>query len=771
MGGLIVQRYLVIAFSFLLVTTASAHAELDEVVLPFVKKHCFDCHSGGEPEGALSLNRLVMKPRNQSEASVWLNMLEQLQADLMPPSSEERPKPAERAAVIQAVEQILQESEYGESYRRKLVMPEYGNWVDHETLFSGKIKTPAYSPSRLWRLSPQIYSANHRNESANPFVFSTRDTGLRDYAATSSVDQSTIETVIMTVNRKLRDDFFRVTGGTRTVPGRNGPRKVTVRPNPRHHYAPFLGNSDPSPEQLERLVKAEFQTVLLRSPTDTEMKRYTNFLSSNINVGGNREAMKATVLAIHLSPESIFRMETGLGPVDKHGRKQLSPEELIYALGYALSDQNPLEEKTLTEAHSSGALKNREGVAATVRKLLDRPDTIQGTGSGLLNYKWANPRILRFFREYFGYASATRVFKDTARRKAEFNQISPSTRMETEAVRDLDNLIHLILERDRNVFEELLTTDKFLVGHPGDNELMKRRHGEFMENLKAGTTGKSRSSKSVTAYAQKLLDRGLVPYESAPKLFAQIHLYSLPVDQGDGEFWSFPVNQPVAIAHRKGVLTHPAWLWAHSTNFDTDPIHRGIWVYTRLLAGVIPDVPPDVDARVPEDPHKTLRERLDVVRQEFCWKCHRKINPLGETFEIFDDWGRYREHFYFDTSGEQNSPPELMVRRDKEFLTKLKAGRMEKRPVDASGVLTGTGNPKLDGNVKNAFELIDRLAKSDRARQSFVRHAFRYFLGRNETLRDSQTLIEADRAYRDSGGSFKALVVSLLTSDSFLYRK
>ena len=44
-------------------------------------------------------------------------------------------------------------------------------------------------------------------------------------------------------------------------------------------------------------------------------------------------------------------------------------------------------------------------------------------------------------------------------------------------------------------------------------------------------------------------------------------------------------------------------------------------------------------------------------------------------------------------------------------------------------------------------------------------------MGRNEMLTDSPTLIEADRAYRESGGSFKALLISLLTSDSFIYRK
>ena len=92
-------------------------------------------------------------------------------------------------------------------------------------------------------------------------------------------------------------------------------------------------------------------------------------------------------------------------------------------------------------------------------------------------------------------------------------------------------------------------------------------------------------------------------------------------------------------------------------------------------------------------------------------------------------------------------------------------------PVDARGVLKGTGDPELDGEVDGAFDLTDRLAKSDKVRQSIIRHAFRYFMGRNETLSDSKTLIDADQAYINSGGSFDAVIVSLLTSDSFIYRK
>ena len=67
-------------------------------------------------------------------------------------------------------------------------------------------------------------------------------------------------------------------------------------------------------------------------------------------------------------------------------------------------------------------------------------------------------------------------------------------------------------------------------------------------------------------------------------------------------------------------------------------------------------------------------------------------------------------------------------------------------------------------------QLIQKLSKSVRVEQVFVRHAFRFWMGRNETINDGPILQEAYHAYKDSGGSMKALLVSLLTSDAFLYR-
>ncbi len=191
---------------------------------------------------------------------------------------------------------------------------------------------------------------------------------------------------------------------------------------------------------------------------------------------------------------------------------------------------------------------------------------------------------------------------------------------------------------------------------------------------------------------------------------------------------------------RMGILTHPIWLVAHSDAMDNHAILRGKWIRERLLGGAIADVPITVDAMLPDEPKETLRHRMRVTREDQCWKCHRKMDPLGLPFEMYNHAGLFRN-------------------------TELG------KPVNATGEITGSGDAALDGPVNNALEMIERLSRSERVKQMFVRHTFRYWMGRNETINDAPVLQDAYKAYVDNDGSMKALLTSLLTSDAFLYRK
>jgi len=184
---------------------------------------------------------------------------------------------------------------------------------------------------------------------------------------------------------------------------------------------------------------------------------------------------------------------------------------------------------------------------------------------------------------------------------------------------------------------------------------------------------------------------------------------------------------------RAGILTHPAWLIAFSDNTKNHAIQRGRWIRTKLLGGVIPDAPIEVDARFPEDSELTLRERMKVVRKQECWRCHQRMDPLGLPFEQYDLWGRHRTE-------------ELG------------------QPVDTTGTLNGQ-------SVTDPISMVHQLAGSKRVHQVFLRHLFRFFCGRNETIYDARTLRDMEAAYHSHQGSLKQAILELLASDSFIERQ
>ena len=223
---------------------------------------------------------------------------------------------------------------------------------------------------------------------------------------------------------------------------------------------------------------------------------------------------------------------------------------------------------------------------------------------------------------------------------------------------------------------------------------------------------------------------------SGPRVYARVSRRSF----GNGSMKPERTLATAPEGQRLGLLTHPSWLVSHSDAMDNHAILRGRWIRERLLGGGIPDIPITVDAMLPDEPDTTLRERMRVTRAKYCWTCHEKMDPLGLPFEMYNHAGLFR------------------------------TSELDK-PVDTSGEIIDSGDPELDGPVKNAIEMIEKLSKSDHVTQVFVRHAFRFWMGRNETINDGPVLQAAYKAYRESEGSMKALLVSLLTSDAFLYRR
>ena len=335
-----------------------------------------------------------------------------------------------------------------------------------------------------------------------------------------------------------------------------------------------------------------------------------------------------------------------------------------------------------------------------------------------------------------------------------------------------DRLIELIIYEDKNVLKELLTTDrvvydrndtvyytnidikpdlsKLKAAKEEPQEITKIPEITEEEKKKLSKKELKKLQKQIKAATQKSRKKEQDLKKKKAALIRQArfeHVFNTKSEQiyvRKPQFIIGP-DKPKLLGtfknnQRMGILTHPSWLISHSDAMDNHAILRGIWIRERLLGDAVPDVPITVDAMLPDEPNTTLRHRMRVTREDECWRCHQKMDPLGLPFEKFNHAGLMRNN-------------ELG------------------KPVDTTGEIVFSGDPKLDGKVSGPLEMIKKLAESERVEQVFVRHVFRYWMGRNETINDAPVLKAAHKAYKESGGSMKALLVSLLTSDAFLYRK
>ena len=727
----------------LVVGLLPANAESQRVggpAVPFLQEMCADCHGEEKQKVKFALHDIDPDIAGGQDIERWEKILEMVSIGDMPPEDEPQPTAEQREKLVEWITAGLREIGRGPIEGAE-ALPAHGNRVSHDALFSGEHKGSSYTRSRLWRISPEIYqrfaSKIDMARKFNAPLQTAGPEGIRDYSILYA-DEATIMTMLQNCKRAATT---MIEGGRKNTKNRSSTveTKQGGRVGTRHKpIAEFIAaNGMPDQEEMESVLEFAVEYLLLRPMNETDEEYYIDgFLEPNCQIADRKTALSGMLTVLMMSPEFLFRMELGLGEELPDGRRQLSPREIAYALSFALFDY--VDEKAL-KAADRGELSTKEDVAREFRRMMTERDRgvrgpvgkhfwTTGKGAGITDAKLieaSHPRLLRFFREFFGYLKVKDVFKDDTRHDGKHSA--------QELIADADWLVLWALKNDRQVLHTLLTTDEYFV--------KSRQH----------STKPIREAKPYNLDNQREQPISAEGYSRAP------------IKMPDGQ--------------RAGMLTHPAWLAAHSGNFENDPVRRGKWIREHLLAGVVPDIPIGVEAQLPEEQHRTLRQRFDVVKVEECWRCHKKMNPLGEPFEAFDDFGRFRTDHLVD--GESN-----VIATEFEAYSRLrriqwrdshKKGHPEETfqtiPVDTSGELIGTGDPALDGEVSGPIDLVQRLAKSDRVRQSFIRHVFRYWMGRNETLDDSPTLMAMDKAYLESDGSFKELLVALVSSDSFLYRK
>ncbi len=269
------------------------------------------------------------------------------------------------------------------------------------------------------------------------------------------------------------------------------------------------------------------------------------------------------------------------------------------------------------------------------------------------------------------------------------------------------------LERDKNLFPTFT---------PAIGKLMYQETHEFLDYLLFGEGSGNWGSAFNAGYT--FVNEDLAKF------------YGIDGVKGDA-------FQKVAVdpSQRIGLLTQGGFLAGTTHSSVTSPVYRGSFVVQKLLCQTIPLPTGDIAAKAiaPTDTDgTTARERFTQHSADpVCASCHKRMDPIGLSFENYDPVGLYRT--------QENG-----------------------KTIDASGALpAGIDNA---GTAANAVELSKRIAASADTQKCFASKWMTYAYGKAITAKDSCSTSSLLQAYQDSGYNVRKMLIALTQTDAFMYR-
>jgi hypothetical protein len=195
---------------------------------------------------------------------------------------------------------------------------------------------------------------------------------------------------------------------------------------------------------------------------------------------------------------------------------------------------------------------------------------------------------------------------------------------------------------------------------------------------------------------------------------------------------------PLNPDQRGGLLTLGAWLVAHGKKGRDNVVRRGMGVYRDAMCQDIKPLNIDLDEAQRElvGTEATIKEIAQARGSDgVCGGCHATSDPVGLSFESFAGDGRF-----------QTTYP-------------------DGKPVEAAVVLNGQP-------YDTAVQVSAALAADERFQQCLVQRFGHFVMGADfgapVKVRASGA---AYQAFKDSGGSFEALLVAIVRDPAFIERR
>ena len=193
---------------------------------------------------------------------------------------------------------------------------------------------------------------------------------------------------------------------------------------------------------------------------------------------------------------------------------------------------------------------------------------------------------------------------------------------------------------------------------------------------------------------------------------------------------------------RGGLLTQAGVLMVTSNPTRTSPVKRGQFILENILGTPTPPPPPDIPSleetfRNSEGRIPTVREAMEIHRKDpLCASCHNRMDPIGLALENFNALGMYRT-----------------TERGK--------------PIDASGRL-------IDGKTFGDIRDLKQILKNDHRDEFYhcvAEKLLTYALGRGLDYHDVETLDTIVDRIKGNHGKFSALLMGVIESPAFQSRK
>lgn len=507
--------------------------------------HCADCH-GASTRGGVRLDDLASL-KTAARLDLLNKVQDQLFFRMMPPPKEAQPTAAEAKVLADWVRAELR-AHKASKLDDHLPYPDAGNYVDHTCLFDGSNTEKAYTPARRWLVSPQLFLERvldvfqvdgqaREGFRQSGFYGVTNPIVLPDHAGVRYYDLTRLggsHLLVMLTNAEWiatkQLQVARLKAGDPKAKSDDPKDKWAPKTTPAAFEVVVLKKDAPTDEEIRAAVQTQFGLVLRRPATDAELKEYLGLTRNAIKIAGNTEGLRQMLKFVLLESEFLYRMEFGAGQPDESGRVPLSAREAAYAIAYALGDRGP--DPQLLKAAESGNLGTKADYEREARRLLADEKYFRAPVDPTLNsadirsHVTSHPKLIRFFREFFGYPGALKVFKDKHRSGGYYMASSDFGHLGTLGwlVQEADEFVLWQVTQDRRVFEQLLTSDEYFVYHNMDAKSGKALISTWKkvyDTLK-DTPWKTKPDE-VIAEHKKLLEDARIIHSSIPK--AEYHIW------------------------------------------------------------------------------------------------------------------------------------------------------------------------------------------------------------------------------------------------------